>query len=171
MNKDFLEYIFIIYLAMLFHTVTVDYFTRGGKIGFLQGLSLAFYGVHVPYKNRPVETYDDFPIEYYHPYDCPPTISTHRPPQQQVFVEGPGFMPRYTREFQYDTPNHNTSMTHGRVVEKPLPRPVYADPMQAGAPLISPAFTSSQAIQPTNIYPSDGASGMLDQNFASFIPN
>lgn len=63
MNKDFLEYIFIIYLAMLFHTITVDYFTRGGRIGLLQGISLAFYGVQVPYDNKPVE--------FYSPWQCP----------------------------------------------------------------------------------------------------
>jgi hypothetical protein len=87
MNNDWLEYIFIMYMALMFHAITVDFFTRGNRIGLLEGMSLSFYGVHVPYNNRyTVEQYHDYPMEY--AASCPPSIPysqqmpTLRPPRE-----------------------------------------------------------------------------------------
>jgi len=160
MNKDFLEYIFIIYLAMLFHSLTVDYFTRGGRIGLLQGISLAFYGVQVPYDNKAVE--------YYSPWQCPPGgyEYIHQQPDPYRQHEETPMMPTYQRQFQYEEPSQYEHY-YPKIVTR---RPEY-DPNEAGNPLISAAFTETQDLKPTNhIYPQDGAQDMMDSNFASFVP-
>jgi hypothetical protein len=162
MNKDFLEYIFIIYLAMVFHSLTIDYFTRGGRIGLLQGLSLAFYGVQVPYNNKPVE--------YYAPWTCPPGGYEYIHQQQDPYraqETSPEMMPTYHREFQYEEPMAHERMQQPKIVTR---RPEY-HPNEAGNPLISSAFSQTQDLKPTNhIYPQDGAQDMFDTNFASFVP-
>jgi hypothetical protein len=165
MNKDFLEYIFIIYLAMLFHTITVDYFTRGGRIGLLQGISLAFYGVQVPYDNKPVE--------FYSPWQCPSGGNEYeyihqQPDPYRSHEENPAIMPSYQRQFQYEEPSMY-ERNYPKIVTR---RPEY-HPNERGNPLVSAAFAETQDLKPTNsphIYPQDGSQALMDSNFASFVP-
>ena len=147
---------------MVFHTITVDYFTRGNRIGFLQGVSLAFYGVHVPYDNKPVE--------HYSPWQCPPGGYEYIHQQHDPYrshEEKPMMMPTYQRQFQYEQPSMY-ERNYPKIVTR---RPEY-HPNEQGNPLVSAAFADTQDLKPTNthIYPQDGAQQMMDNNFASFVP-
>lgn len=139
MNNDWLEYIFIVYMALMFHAITVDFFTRGNRIGLLEGLSLAFYGVNVPYQNKySIEQYYDYPVEYAAPYDSTTSCTSAIPYQQQLRETRP---PRETRP-------QITSHDY---------------------PLMAPAMSQGHDLPATNIYPTDGADGFFNSNFASFI--